>query len=96
MQNVFAILEESDDDKDADVATVITQMAALTMQSQATAASTAAMSSSVTASITQLNNNHQAMMQLMMAYGNANTTRNSPAVHNPPFMHFNIPTIKGF
>ena len=30
MQNVFAVLEESDNDKDDDVATVITQMAALT------------------------------------------------------------------
>jgi hypothetical protein len=30
VQNAFAVLEESDDDEDADVATVITQMAALT------------------------------------------------------------------
>ncbi len=30
VQNAFAILEELDDDKDANVATVITQMAALT------------------------------------------------------------------
>ena len=84
MQNAFAVLKESDDNKDADVATVITQMAALTTQSQATVASTAATSSSVAAAITQLNNNQQAMIQQMMAYANVNTTRNPPAVHNPP------------
>jgi hypothetical protein len=52
VQNAFAALEESNDDKDADVTTVITQMAALTTQSQATVASTAATSSSVAAAIT--------------------------------------------
>ena len=57
VQNAFAVLNKSDDNEDADVATVITQMAALTTQSQATAASTAATSSSVAAAITQLNNN---------------------------------------
>ena len=57
MQNAFTVLEESDDDKDADVATVITQMAALTMESQATMASTAATSSLVATAITELNNN---------------------------------------
>ena len=92
MQNAFATLEELDDDKDADVATVITQMAALTTQSQATVASTAATSSSVAAAIIQLNNNQQAMMQQMMAYANADTTHNPPAVQNPPphaFQHSN-------
>jgi len=91
VQNAFAVLEESDDDKDADVAMVITQMAALTMQSQLTAASTAATSSSVTAAIHQLNSNQQAMMQQMATYANANTARNLSAAHNPPayaFQHY--------
>ena len=52
VQNAFAVIEESDDDEDADMATVITQMAgALTTQNQLTAASTAATSSSVAAAI---------------------------------------------
>ena len=57
MQNACAVLKESDDDKDGDMAMVITQMAALTTQSQLTAASTAATSSSVAAAIQQLNTN---------------------------------------
>jgi len=96
VQNAFAVLEESDDDKDADVATVITQMAALTTQSQLTAASTAATTSLVTAAIYQLNSNQHAMMQQMASYANANTARNLPAAHNPPLTHFNIPTIGTF
>ena len=96
VQNAFAVLKESDDNEDADVATVITKMAVLTTQSQATTASTAATSSLVAVAITQLNNNQQAMMHQMMAYVNANTTRNPPTVHNPPLMYFNIPTIGGF
>jgi hypothetical protein len=36
------------------------------------------------------------MMQQMMAYANANTTRNPPAVQKPPLTHFNIPTIGSF
>ena len=96
MQNAFATLKELDDNEDGDVALVITQMAALTTQSQATAASTAATSSLVAAAITQLNNNQQAMMQQMMAFTNANTTRNPPTLQNPPLTHFTIPTIGSF
>ncbi len=84
VQNAFAVLKELDDDEDVDVATVITQMAALTTQSQATTASTAATSSLVAAAINQLNNNQQAMMQQMMAYANTNTMHNPLVVHNPP------------
>ena len=91
VQNAFAVLEESDDNEDADVAMVMTQMAALTTQSQLTAATTAATSSSVAAAIQQLNTTQQAMMQQMATYANANTTRN-----NPLLMHFNIPTIGTF
>jgi len=96
VQNAFAVLEELDDDKDADVATVIMQMAALTTQSQLTAASTAVKISLVTAAIQQLNSNQQTMMQHMATYVNANTARNLPAAHNPPLAHFNIPTIGTF
>ena len=96
VQNALAVLKESDDNKDDGVATVITQMAALTTQSQLTAASTAVTSSSVAAAIQQLNTKQQVMMQQMMTYANANTTRNPPAVHNPPLLHFNIPTIGTF
>ena len=71
-------------------------MATLTTQSQLTAVSTAATSSSVAAAIQQLNTNQQTMMQQMMTYAKANTTRNPPAVHNPPLTHFNIPTIGTF
>ena len=35
-------------------------------------------------------------MQQMMAYANANNTRNPPAVQNPPLTHFAIPTIGSF
>jgi len=55
-----------------------------------------ATSSSDTAAIQQLNTNQQAMMQQMMAYVNASTTRNPPVVHNPPHKHFNISTIGSF
>jgi len=96
VQIAFAVLEESDEDKDADMVTVITQIAALSTQSQATMASTAAMSSLVAVAITQLNNSQQAMVQQMMAYANANTTRNPSMVHNPTLTHFNILTIGGF
>ena len=96
VQNAFAVLKELDDDEDANVATVITQMAALTTQSQLTAASTAATTSSVTAAIHQLNSNQQVMMQQMATYANANTARNLPVAHNPPLTHFNIPTIGTF
>ena len=43
-----------------------------------------------------MNTNQQAMMQKMMTYANANSTRNPPMVHSPPPMHFNIPTIGTF
>jgi len=96
VQNAFAVLEESDDDEDANVATVITQMAALTTQSQLTAASTAATSSLVTAAIHQLNSNQQAMMQQMATYANANTVCNLPAEHNPPLTHSTFLQLEPF
>ncbi len=68
VQNAFAALaEESDDDED-DVQTVITQMAALTTQSQLTASTAAETNASVTAAINQLAANQQAMQQQFAAF----------------------------
>ncbi len=61
MQNAFAALAEELDDKDDEVQTVITQMAALTTQSQLTASTAAETNASVTAVINQLAANQQAI-----------------------------------
>ena len=63
MQNAFAALAEELDDKDDEVQTVITQMAALMTQSQLTASTAAEMNAVVTAAINQLAANQQAMQQ---------------------------------
>ena len=56
VQNAFAALREESEDEDDDVQTVITQIAALTTQSQKLTATTAAeTSASVAAGINQLN-----------------------------------------
>ncbi len=68
---------------------VMTQMAALTTQSQLTTASLAATSASITLAINQLAANQHAMMQQMMAYTN---TAQNPALppqcplHSSPFL----------
>jgi hypothetical protein len=62
VQNAFNILQESDDEDD-DVNTVITQMAALTTQSQLTATTAAETTASVMAAINQLAANEQAMQK---------------------------------
>ncbi len=102
MQNAFAALGDNsndDDDVNNNVATITTHLAALTMQSQLTAASTVATTASVTTAINQLASNQQAMMQ-MMAY--ANTARDQVRTHTrkaPPLVpttHFNIPAIGYF
>ena len=51
MQNAYAALAEESEDEDDDVHTVITQMAALTTQSQLTASTAAETNASVTATI---------------------------------------------
>ena len=61
MQNAFAALTEESEDEDDDVQTVITQMAALTTQSQLTASTAAETNTSVTAAINQIAANQQAM-----------------------------------
>ena len=54
VQNAYAALAEESEDDDDDVQTVITQMAALTTQSQLTASTVAETNASVTAAINQL------------------------------------------
>jgi hypothetical protein len=93
VQNAFASLEELDDNND-DIAKVMTQMAAMTKQSQLTAASLAVTSSSVTSVIIQLAANQQAMMQQVMAC--TNTARNPPSATTVPFAQFTIPAIGNF
>ena len=57
VQNAFAALAEESDDKDDDVQMVITQMAALTTQSQLTVSTAAETNVSVTMAINQLTAN---------------------------------------
>ena len=59
VQNAYAALAEESEDKDDDVHTVITQMAALTTQSQLTASTAAETNASVTAAMNQLAANQQ-------------------------------------
>jgi hypothetical protein len=68
VQNAFAVLQDEFDEEDDDVQTVITQMAALTTQSQLTATTTAETSASVAVAINQLNANQQAMQQQFAAF----------------------------
>jgi hypothetical protein len=73
VQNAFNILQESDD-KDDDVNTVITQMAALTTQSQIMATLAAETTASVMAAIYQLAANQQAMQQQFAAFATQRNT----------------------
>ncbi len=94
VQNTFAALaEESDDDND-DVQTVITQMAALTTQSQLTASMTAETNLSVIAAINQLAANQQAMQQQFAAFASMrNKTYQSAMPTPPPMQQFSIPNF---
>jgi hypothetical protein len=94
VQNVYATLaKESTDREDNDVQTVIMQMAALTTQSQMTAASNAATALSVMIAINQLAANQQTMLQQIAAFANA--ARAPPAAVQFP-TQFNIPAIGNF
>ena len=97
VQNTFAALaEESDNDKD-DVQMVITQMAALTTQSQLTASTAAETNASVIAAINQLAANQQAMQQQFAAFATTRNTTYQPATPTPPPMQqFNIPNFGTF
>jgi hypothetical protein len=92
-----ALAEESTDEEDDDVQTVITQMAALTTQSQIMAASQAATTLTVTTAINQLvanqqamSRDQQAMLQQIAAF--ANVARAPPAAVQFP-TQFDIPPI---
>ncbi len=75
VQNVFYVLQESNDEDDDDVNTVITQMEASTTQSQLMAATAAETGALVTAAINQLAANQQAMQQQFSAFATqCNTT----------------------
>jgi hypothetical protein len=91
VQNPFAALAEESDDNGDDVQTVITQMAALTTQSQLTASTAAETNASVTAAINQLAANQQAMQQQFAAFATMCNTTYQPATPTPPPMQqFNI------
>jgi hypothetical protein len=96
VQNAFGVLaEDSDDEKDADVHLVITQMATLTTQCQLMATTTTARSSLVASAIQQLSANQQSMMQQIAAL--TSTVRYPPApafqvpLQAPPSAQFSIP-----
>ena len=98
VQNAFAVLQEESEEEDDDVQTVITQMAALTTQSQLTANTTAENSASVAAAINQLNANQQAMQQQFAAFTTQRNTTYQPAptMQQPPITQFSIPNMASF
>ena len=63
VHNAYTALTEESDDEDDDVHMVITQMAALTTQSQLTASTAAETNTLVTTAINQLAANQQAIQQ---------------------------------
>ncbi len=93
MQNAFAALgKESEEDED-DVQTVITQMAALTTQSQLTATTTAETQAAVTVAINQLAANQQAMQQQFAAFTTQRNTTYQARTPAPPITQFTIPNL---
>ena len=97
VQNAFAALAEESDDDDDDVHTVITQMAALTTQSQLMASTAAETNVLVTVAIIQLAVNQQAMQQQCAAFASTRNTTYQPATPTPPPMQqFNIPNFGTF
>ena len=92
VQNAFAVLQEESDEEDDDVQTVITQMVALTTQSQLTATTTAETSASLAAAINQLHANQQTMQQQLAAFTTQRNTNYQPApTMQPPIAQFSIP-----
>jgi hypothetical protein len=99
VQNAFAVLQDESKEEDDGVQTVITQMAALTTQSQLTATTRAETLASVAAAINQLNANQQAMQQQFAAFTTQrNTTYYQPSAQTmqPPISQFTIPAISPF
>jgi len=98
VQNAFTVLQEESEEEDDDVQTVITQMAALTTQSQLMVTMTAETSASVAAAINQLHANQQAMQQQFAAFTTRRNTTYQPAfpAMQPPIMQFSIPNLATF
>ncbi len=94
VQNAYAALAEESEEEDDDVHTVITQMAALTTQSQLTANTAAETNASVTAAINQLAANQQAMQQQFAAFtASRNTTYQPTLLAPPPMQQLTIPSF---
>jgi hypothetical protein len=97
VQNAFPVLQEESEEEDDDLQTVITQMAALTTQSQLTATTTAETSASVAAAINQLHANQQAMQQQFAVFTTqCNTTYQPAPAMQPPITQFSIPNLATF
>ena len=97
VQNTFSVLQEESKEEDDDMQTVITQMAALTTQSQRTATTMAETSTSVAAAINQLHANQQAMQQQFAAFTTQCNMAYQPApAMQPPIMQFSIPNLATF
>jgi hypothetical protein len=97
VQNAFAALHKESEEEDGDVQTIITQMAALTTQSQLTATTAAESSAAVAAMISQLAANQHAMQQQFAAFTTqCNTTYQPAQVAQPPITQFSIPNFAMF
>jgi hypothetical protein len=97
VQNAFAALHEESNEEDADVQMVITQMAALTTQSQLTATTVAEFSAAVAAAISKLAANQHAMQQQFAAFTTQHNTTYQPAqAAQPPITQFSIPNFAMF
>jgi len=95
-QNAYAALAEESEEEDDNVHTVITQMAALTTQSQLTASMAAETNASVTAAINQLAANQQAMQQQFAAFTATRNTMYQHAPAPPPMQQLAIPSFGTF
>ena len=99
VQNAFAALGEESDEDDDDMQTVITQMAALTTQSQLTANTTAEAHASVMATINQLAANQQVMQQQFAAFTTQqhNVSATSTPTYHTIYHHsklYNVPYMR--
>jgi hypothetical protein len=84
VQNAFAALGKESNEDDDDVQTVITQMAALTTQSQLTATTMAETQASVAAAINQLAANQQVMQQHLQHSQPSKTPCTKQGHQHPP------------
>ena len=84
VQNAFATLHKESNNEDDEVQMVLTQMAALTTQSQLTTSTMAETSALVAAAIHQLNANQQAMQQQFAAFTTQRNTTYHPATTMQP------------